>query len=82
MAARTKAAALMSEGVERVDGATSRPVGHAGVFAERLDRFRAGPTWVGVPAMGVFEVHDGRVTWWRDCFDGAANGETMAPLWS
>ena len=42
------------------------------VFTERVDRFRTGTTWIELPVAGVFEVHDGRITLWRDYFDLAA----------
>lgn len=41
------------------------------VFLERLDRHLFGETWVELPVTGVFEVDDGRITYWRDCFDAA-----------
>ncbi len=41
------------------------------VFLERLDRHLFGDTWVELPVTGVFEVHDGRITYWRDYFDAA-----------
>jgi limonene-1,2-epoxide hydrolase len=39
------------------------------VLTERVDRFRAGETWLELPVAGVFEVRDGRITLWRDYFD-------------
>jgi limonene-1,2-epoxide hydrolase len=39
------------------------------VFTERVDRFRAGETWLELPVVGVFEVRDGRIALWRDYFD-------------
>lgn len=41
------------------------------VFLERLDRHRLADKWVELPVTGVFEVHDGRITYWRDYFDVA-----------
>ena len=41
------------------------------VFMERLDRHRLADKWVELPVTGVFEVHDGRITFWRDYFDAA-----------
>ena len=41
------------------------------VFIERLDRHRLADRWVELPVTGVFEVHDGRITLWRDYFDAA-----------
>ncbi len=58
-------------GVERVEfevlrAAADGPV----VMNERIDRF----VWPGghtaeLPVMGTFEVHDGKITAWRDYFD-------------
>ena len=58
------------------------------VLVERLDRHRLADRWVELPVTGVFEVHDGRITYWRDYFDAAtilsqwpsaqAGGETGA----
>jgi limonene-1,2-epoxide hydrolase len=39
------------------------------VFMERLDRHRLRNGWTELPVTGVFEVHDGRITAWRDYFD-------------
>lgn len=41
------------------------------VFTERLDRHRLADRWVELPVTGVFEVHDGKITYWRDYFDAA-----------
>ena len=41
------------------------------VFVERLDRHRIADKWVELPVTGVFEVHEGRITIWRDYFDAA-----------
>jgi len=41
------------------------------VFVERLDRHRLADKWVELPVTGVFEVRDGRITYWRDYFDAA-----------
>ncbi len=41
------------------------------VFLERLDRHRLPDKWVELPVTGVFEVHGGRITFWRDYFDAA-----------
>jgi limonene-1,2-epoxide hydrolase len=45
--------------------AASGPV----VFLERLDRHRLDHGWRELPVNSVFEVHDGKVTVWRDYFD-------------
>ena len=39
------------------------------VFVERLDRHRAPQGWWELPVTGVFEVHGGRITVWREYFD-------------
>jgi limonene-1,2-epoxide hydrolase len=39
------------------------------VFLERLDRHRLDDGWRELPVNSVFEVHDGRITVWRDYFD-------------
>jgi limonene-1,2-epoxide hydrolase len=39
------------------------------VFLERLDRHRLSTGWVELPVTGVFEVHDGLITLYRDYFD-------------
>ncbi len=39
------------------------------VLTERTDRFRIAGQWVELPVMGTFEVHDGKITAWRDYFD-------------
>jgi limonene-1,2-epoxide hydrolase len=39
------------------------------VLNERIDRFRKGDEWHELPVAGVFEVHAGLITLWRDYFD-------------
>ena len=39
--------------------------GPAGIRAVLADK------WVELPVTGVFEVHDGLITYWRDYFDAA-----------
>jgi limonene-1,2-epoxide hydrolase len=39
------------------------------VFFERLDRHRLDDGWRELPVNSVFEVHDGKITVWRDYFD-------------
>lgn len=41
------------------------------VMLERLDRHRLADKWVELPVTGIFEVHDGLITYWRDYFDAA-----------
>ncbi len=50
------------------------------VFTERVDRFRAGDTWLELPVCGVFEVRDGRITLWRDYFDLATFTNAVSSL--
>ncbi len=47
------------------------------VFLERLDRHRLADKWVELPVTGVFEVRDGRITYWRDYFDA----QTILSQW-
>ena len=42
------------------------------VVNERIDRRRIETGWCEWRAAGIWEVHDGRITLWRDYFDGAA----------
>jgi limonene-1,2-epoxide hydrolase len=39
------------------------------VFLERLDRHRLDHGWRDLPVNSVFEVHDVKITVWRDYFD-------------
>jgi limonene-1,2-epoxide hydrolase len=39
------------------------------VVNERTDRFTFGEVRIELPVAGVFEVRDGRITFWRDYFD-------------
>jgi limonene-1,2-epoxide hydrolase len=39
------------------------------VFLEHLDRHRLDHGWRELAATSVFEVHDGKITVWRDYFD-------------
>lgn len=41
------------------------------VMLERLDRHRLSDKWIELPVTGVYEVHEGRITYWRDYFDVA-----------
>lgn len=41
------------------------------VFLERLDRHLLETGWVELPVTGVYEVHDGLITVYRDYFDAA-----------
>ncbi len=46
-------------------------VNGAVVIVERLDRHQLADKWVELPVTGVFEVHDGLITYWRDYYDAA-----------
>lgn len=39
------------------------------VMVERVDHFRVGKVHVSVPCMAIFELHDGKITAWRDYWD-------------
>jgi limonene-1,2-epoxide hydrolase len=39
------------------------------VMVERVDHVSGGTQTVSLPVVGVFEVHDGMITAWRDYFD-------------
>lgn len=49
------------------------------VFLERLDRHRLDHGWRELAVNSVFEVHDGRITVWRDYFDAAAAARIHDP---
>lgn len=49
------------------------------VFLERLDRHRLDHGWRELPVNSVFEVHDGRITVWRDYFDAATAAKIHDP---
>jgi len=48
------------------------------VFNERLDRFLIDGRWIEVAVTGVWEVHDGVISLWRDYFDLAAFQRQMS----
>jgi limonene-1,2-epoxide hydrolase len=39
------------------------------VFTERVDHFKMMGKTISLPVAGVFEVHNGKITAWRDYFD-------------
>lgn len=39
------------------------------VMVERVDHFVGSDRTIALPVVGVFEVHDGKITAWRDYFD-------------
>jgi len=47
------------------------------VMNERIDRFEMKGKTVALPVTGVWEVNDGKITFWRDYFD---NGMFMKAL--
>jgi limonene-1,2-epoxide hydrolase len=47
------------------------------VFNERTDRFLMPHGWVELGVTGVWEVHDGKITLWRDYFDLATYTNQM-----
>lgn len=49
------------------------------VFLERLDRHRLDHGWRELPVNSVFEVHDGRITVWREYFDLATAAKIHDP---
>jgi limonene-1,2-epoxide hydrolase len=50
------------------------------VMNERTDRFGKDGKWMDLPVAGVFEVHDGRITLWRDYFDMNTFNTQLADL--
>jgi len=50
------------------------------VLNERTDRFGRGDKWADLPVAGIFEVHDGRITLWRDYFDMNFMMESISAL--
>lgn len=49
------------------------------VFVERLDRHRAAHGWFELPVAGVLEVHNGKITVWREYFDLATIQKGLTP---
>jgi limonene-1,2-epoxide hydrolase len=41
------------------------------VMVERVDHFVGSEQTIHLPVVGVFEVHEGKITAWRDYFDSA-----------
>ena len=50
------------------------------VIIERFDRHRFPTGWVELPVTGVFEVHGGKITVWRDYFDNPTFQNGIAAL--
>jgi limonene-1,2-epoxide hydrolase len=72
---------LMAGGLDQVEWVVHRQVA-AGpiVMNERTDRFGTGDRWVELPVAGIFEVHDGRISLWRDYFDMGTFNDQLAGL--
>ncbi|ORV08454.1 hypothetical protein AWB95_20045 [Mycobacterium celatum] len=50
------------------------------VMLERVDHFVGSERTIALPVVGVFEVHDGKITAWRDYFDsGQLTDQFVAP---
>ncbi len=49
------------------------------VLNERTDAMIFGPLRLQFWVCGVFEVHDGRITLWRDYFDSSTSWQGAAP---
>ncbi len=50
------------------------------VVTERLDRHRIAQGWFELPVTGVFEVHDGKICYWREYFDMQTIQQAMQQL--
>jgi len=50
------------------------------VVVERLDRHRIPQGWFELPVTGVFEVNNGKITYWREYFDLETIRTAMAAL--
>ena len=58
---------------------SSGNLAHGTVLNERDDRVEIHGEWRTLPVAGVFEVRDGRITLWRDYFDGPTIIKVMTP---
>ncbi len=73
----------MVEGLDDVDWVIHRQTSSDTlVLKERTDRFGKGGKWIELPVAGVFEVHDGKITLWRDYFDMGTMTEQLTQLMS
>jgi limonene-1,2-epoxide hydrolase len=72
---------LMASGLDQAEWVIHRQVA-AGtiVMNERTDRFGAGGKWMELPVAGVFEVHDGKISLWRDYFDMGTFNDQLAAM--
>ena len=48
------------------------------VVNERTDRFTFGEAKIDLPVAGIFEVVDGKITFWRDYFETSVMNEQLA----
>jgi limonene-1,2-epoxide hydrolase len=61
---------MFTAGVEGIEFIVHHIVAQGDVvLTERLDIFRYADRTIELPVMGTFEVHDGKITAWRDYFD-------------
>lgn len=73
----------MIDGAKSIEWVVHRSAGEGVyVFNERLDRFEMPFGWLEVAVAGVWEVHDGRITLWRDYFDEASYRKQLPALGS
>jgi limonene-1,2-epoxide hydrolase len=72
---------LMAGGLDQAEWVIHRQVAVGPiVMNERTDRFGAGDKWLELPVAGIFEVHDGRISLWRDYFDMGTFNDQLAGL--
>ena len=69
----------MSKGIEFVVHQTAENPARNVVMNERTDRFQMGGRWIELPVAGLFTVRDGRITLWRDYFDGGEWTRQLQP---
>ena len=48
------------------------------VVNERTDKFTFGGTKIELPVAGIFEVVDGKITYWRDYFDATTMNQQLS----
>jgi limonene-1,2-epoxide hydrolase len=72
---------LMAGGLDQAEWVIHRQVAAGNiVMNERTDRFGAGDKWLELPVAGIFEVHDGKISLWRDYFDMGTFNDQLAGL--
>ena len=73
----------MVDGLDEVDWVIHRQTASDTlVLNERTDRFGKDGKWIELPVAGVFEVHDGKITLWRDYFDMGTMTDQLTQLMS